>query len=158
MTRQELRIKLESGGALTPMESALLETYLAEDSEAGAALALRDLPAPSPSLAWRSQLNERIATRASRRSAFRLRWGLPILGTASVAATALVALYAWKPTQPEVEPNITSYLFEWHEEAAAAVILPDGGTDLEGFLRKPRTPHSDEIDELLYGRSIIDTL
>lgn len=159
MSREILLRKLENDEELTAMDSALLEAYLDEEAGSETLEAIKALRREDPSFAWRARLDERLVARAG--EARRRSWQAPVAFGSAVAALAAISfifLKAGQPLESVASSNLTTYLYEWHEEAAAAVLLPSGGTDLNGIVNFSTRPMDDDLDELLYGRSVVESL
>jgi hypothetical protein len=160
MNRDEIVRKVQREARLTPRESALLEVMLEEQRGQEAAAVVKSLKRDEPSLAWRSSVNERIAKSAvkPRKSWQFIKFAPPVALAAAVTAWFAIVYGSNGDDHGVNGTNITSFLYEWHEEASAAVILPDGGTDLDGFLNRTGHQSKSDVDELLYGRSVIEQL
>jgi hypothetical protein len=98
----ELRRKLMAEEPLTLEESLQLEAHLAQSGTLSQMVA--DLPDDEPSIAWRSQLNDRLREMAPKPKAKRL-W-LPI-GLSSVAAAA-AAVIIFMPKGSAVPPTVAN--------------------------------------------------
>lgn len=125
---QDWMKKLESEQALSMAESHQLDEQLKSQSQI--AQAIRALKDEEPSLAWRSQLNERLIGLQApvAKSRWNRRWGFAGLGTA-VAATAslMIIMNAKQPVGAPVamdQPNATSaeqILLDAHQGAVFAL-------------------------------------
>lgn len=160
MNREKIVQKVQHEDRLTPKESAFLEAMLEEQRGQEAVAVVKSLKRDEPSLAWRSSVNERIAKSAvkPRRSKQFIKVAPPVVLAAALTAW-FVLVYGGSENLPGANStSITSFLYEWHEEASAAVILPDAGTDLDGFLNRTGHQSRSDVDELLYGGSVIERL
>lgn len=160
MNRDEIVQKVQHEERLTPKESALLEVMLEEQRGQEVVSVVKSLKRDEPSLAWRSSVNERIAKAAVKpRKARQFIKVAPPVAMAAALTAWFVLAYDGSGVPPVADStSITSFLYEWHEEASAAVILPDAGTDLDGFLNRTGHQSMSDVDELLYGTSVIEQL
>jgi len=150
MTREQLRAKLEKGERLTPLEMALLDTFLEED--ASPVRHLRNSNREEPSLEWRAKLNERILQYASKNAKPSSRNLFRMLVSTSVA-TACILLFVLLSNHNTTSQNeFGNALLQWHEEAVAMSILPDGATHPNAFENAPNNKNRESsIEKLLYG-------
>ncbi|MCH8274447.1 MAG: hypothetical protein IH851_06640 [Armatimonadetes bacterium] len=156
MNPQELREKLERGEKLSPMEWAMLDSYLESGRPPEAVEAVGRLRRDEPSLVWRSRLNDRLAAEAGKsRSPLRRLNVRALIGPAVAAAAAGLMIFAalnragGGAAAPDAE--VAELLIQWHEEVVASSILPGDGTDLAGFVTNTPPFEPDELDDLLYG-------
>ena len=96
------------------------DSKLESDAQRQAAAWVRELAEDeTPSLAWRSALNERIRVEAERRARRRWRWTVlsPSLGLATAAAIAAVAFVSHpQPAATPTGSRLEASLFALHQE------------------------------------------
>ena len=110
----------------------------------------------SPSLAWRSELNERLlaqSRKAKKRSQF-LQWLRPTVGIAALASAACVALVFTSTSHPSAVPGIEAALISEHRVASAMVDVVGPTADLKQTSPVPAeeaewTQMADEFDTAL---------
>lgn len=136
---------------MTPQE---LEAELRSKEHEQISGLLKQLPKREPSLAWRSSLSERLLKEAAKHR--KTRRAFPALaGFATVlgAAAVFLALTVTRAPQNGSESAVAQ-MVRWHEEAAAATVLPADSASLDGFSTLPKGQFSNNSDELLYGGSV----
>lgn len=156
MKPQEIMEKLEKGMPLSREESAWLDAQLESEEQNRVASFVQGLPAPTPSLAWRASLEERILREIGKKRSFWRRFETnPLFASSLVAAAAavLIAVVWMKSTSPEPALNAEK-IMEWHEEAVASASLPGDGVNMEGFATTGQQGKRDDTDGLLYGGSL----
>lgn len=156
MNKDRLSEKLERDERLTLVEQSELDELLCQDArQQEVARLLGNLPSEEPSLAWRSQLNQRLQREGARtfRGFSWLRTGLLAASTACILLAATVIIQVSRAhTVPSVSSDL---LVRWHEEAAASVALPADGSSMATFAVAEQAPREeDELDNLLYGDSM----
>ncbi len=92
MTQRDLFEKIQSGEPLDARESLFLEQTLEEQHGKGVAEAVSQLGDPELSMAWRSDLNQKLKAIAPKPKARRWSWLVP--GMAAGAVAAGMALFA----------------------------------------------------------------
>ena len=106
------------------------------NGEAGRQVAgwVRDLPEETPSLAWRSALNEKVRAEAALRARRRRRWTLarPALGLALAASLAAVVLVP-RPVVPKApeKGRIEASLVALHDQSVQTADIVGTGLDPE---------------------------
>lgn len=114
---RELLERVERGSA-TPEEFAALDDALASESQRAVSDRVRALPHDTPSLEWRSQLNERMrkeAPKASRSGFARTMWGLGV--AASVALAWVASTWNQAPQAiAEPVPSLEASLISTHRD------------------------------------------
>lgn len=159
MNREDLLRKLENEEELSPMESALLDAYLDEEAGTETLRAIQALKREDPSFAWRARLNERLSQAAGRvRRRAQRKTVLTASTVVALAAVSLFFVYTGSKSEVRETVNLASYLYEWHEEASAAVLLPGTGSELISAEGRSGSPTRDEVDELLFGKGLVDPL
>lgn len=128
---RELIAKLMNEEALTPQEEAILDAKLVESS--GVAPLLKQVSDEVPSMAWRSELNEKLQTVARPRATQNRisRWLVP--ATAIAAATILFSMFSPKQaaTMPDAvaakTPTIEAQLVSAHRDSVAILDVSSAG-------------------------------
>ncbi len=105
-SKSELFEKLKAEGPLSMAEAHLLDQSLAEQE--GIRSVVRELEDDTPSMAWRSGLNERLlaVTPTPRKSWFSLR-ALAGLGTVAACTLALILVLRPEAPRPMSAPSVT---------------------------------------------------
>ncbi|HWP30231.1 MAG TPA: hypothetical protein VNK96_00665 [Fimbriimonadales bacterium] len=155
MTRKELQAKLEKGERLTPLEMAFLDTFLEEDTNV--VRCVQNLTREEPSLEWRAKLNERLLQLSSKKNKpFHRSFSWMIISTSLATACILLFIVLSNRNTP-LQNELGKALLEWHEEAVASSILPDGVTQPNAYENiSNNTKQEDDIEELLYGSSNLE--
>lgn len=120
------------------------------ESTADVGRTVRALPEESVSMAWRSQLNERLIAEAAKTRPRTPRWfWLPATGL-GLATTLAVALLVRGNLDPVAAPGVEAELVRMHQVAAEAPeVLGAGLTAVESTQRTPETvPTFDSWNEV----------
>ncbi|HRJ26895.1 MAG TPA: hypothetical protein PLO61_05235 [Fimbriimonadaceae bacterium] len=129
MNRHDLLRKIANDQPLTPAEEAWLDAELAQEQAVPSCL--KSLPEETPSLAWRSSLNEQLralAPAASARPRRLWKWltgGSLALGVASSIALVLIWQHRAGLTSPapspQVAPSVEAALIAAHQEGMSQI-------------------------------------
>lgn len=124
--------KLLEERPLTAEESLRLDDALENQSGRLSQAILRDLPEDQPSLAWRSDLNTKLAraSQAQKKRQVILRW-LPAMAAPVAAGCAFLLLTTTAPQQSTVSPqsvarnteSIEEQMVDLHRDAVAPVAI-----------------------------------
>lgn len=107
MTQRELFEKIQSGESLDARESLFLEQVLESDEGLSVSSLVEGLQDPEPSLAWRSELNEKLQTMAPKPARpKRLVWFGSGLVATCLAACAILIAPSWMGAGQEEAPVV----------------------------------------------------
>jgi hypothetical protein len=149
MNERHILEKLKFDKPLTLDEQAWLDARLDESSPV--ADLVKALRGDAPSMEWRSELSARILNEAAKKK--RPAFSLARLGGIGIAGAAAAFVLSFLLQGEEITISADT-LSKWHEEAVAATVLPDGGTDLAGFSTLPRRVNQKDSDDILYKGSL----
>lgn len=141
----DLLKKLQSETPLTAQEEAMLDAALASESQRQAARLVELMPDETVSLAWRSDLIEKLRDRQvkqrRRESVF---WVLRPASAVAVAAAVFGVYLVGKPGQVAIveRPNIEVYMVEAHKQTETVSLVAASGI---GALDAPRNGVSNSM-------------
>lgn len=128
-----------------------IDDKLNHPSQAWVQNMVNKLPDETPSLAWRSQLNERIRLEAKRRARKRF-WTFALSPAAGLATVSALVALVWMPRTPQAESvatgsSVESAIVRAHQDEVLGVDVAGSSvsyTESARFASRVELPHPDE--------------